>query len=78
MVPFVGLIVPNLVSRQMGDDLRASLPVVAMGGALLVLGSDLIGRLLIHPYEIPAGTILGVLGAGAFVWLLWRGDRDGT
>lgn len=76
MVPFVGLIVPNLVARVMGDDLRASLPVIATGGAILVLGSDLIGRLVIHPYEIPAGTVLGVLGAGAFLWLLWRGDRD--
>ncbi|SOC11623.1 ABC transporter permease [Rhodobacter maris] len=76
MVPFVGLIVPNLVTRIMGDNLRAALPVVALGGAILVLGSDLVGRLLIHPYEIPAGTILGVVGALAFLWLLWRGDRD--
>ncbi|MFB2532180.1 ABC transporter permease [Paracoccus sp. p3-h83] len=76
MVPFVGLIVPNLVARVMGDNLRGSLPVVAMGGAILVLACDLIGRLVIHPYEIPAGTILGVIGALAFLWLLWRGDRD--
>lgn len=76
MLPFVGLIVPNLVAKVMGDNLRASLPVVAMTGAVLVLGSDLLGRIVIHPYEIPAGTILGAAGAVAFLWLLWRGDRD--
>lgn len=75
MLPFVGLIVPNLVARVMGDNLRASLPVVAMTGAVLVLGSDIAGRLVIHPHEVPAGTILGVVGAAAFLWLLWRGDR---
>ncbi|HQU70137.1 MAG TPA: iron chelate uptake ABC transporter family permease subunit [Albidovulum sp.] len=76
MLPFVGLIVPNLVARVMGDNLRASLPVVAMAGAVLVLGSDLAGRLVIHPYEVPAGTILGVVGAAAFLWLLWQGNRN--
>lgn len=72
MVPFVGLVVPNIVSRLMGDNLRAALPVVALFGAVLVLGCDIIGRLLIHPYEIPAGTVLGVVGAAVFLWLLWQ------
>jgi iron complex transport system permease protein len=72
MIPFVGLVVPNLVSRIMGDNLRASLPIVALAGALLVLSCDLIGRLAIHPYELPAGLILGILGAGLFLWLLHR------
>lgn len=72
MIPFVGLVVPNLVARIMGDNVRASLPVVALAGAVLVLGCDLAGRLVIHPYEVPAGTILGVLGAVLFLWLLHR------
>ncbi|SCY42964.1 iron chelate uptake ABC transporter family permease subunit [Paracoccus tibetensis] len=77
MIPFVGLVVPNLVSRIMGDNLRASLPVVALAGALLVLACDLIGRLAIHPYELPAGLILGVLGAGLFLWLLHKRPSHG-
>ncbi|MFI0396269.1 ABC transporter permease [Paracoccus jiaweipingae] len=72
MIPFVGLVVPNIVSRLMGDNLRRSLPVVALAGAGLVLGCDLIGRLLVWPYEIPVGTILGVVGAVLFLWLLHR------
>lgn len=70
MVPFVGLVVPNIVARIMGDNLRASLPVVAGMGAGLVLLSDIIGRIVRFPYEIPAGTIFGIVGAAIFLWLL--------
>ena len=77
MVPFVGLVVPNIVSRLMGDNLRASLPVTALGGAALLLACDILGRLVIFPYEIPVGSILGVSGAGLFLWLLWRSPSHG-
>lgn len=70
MIPFVGLIVPNLVSRLRGDNLRGSLPWVALGGAGLTLGCDVLGRLLRYPYEIPIGTILGAVGAALALWLL--------
>ena len=72
LVPFIGLVVPNIVSRLMGDNLRASLPVTALGGAVLLLICDILGRLVIFPYEIPVGSVLGVLGAVLFLWLLWR------
>ncbi|WP_265502080.1 ABC transporter permease [Paracoccus beibuensis] len=77
MIPFVGLVVPNLVARIMGDNLRASLPVVALVGAALVLACDLAGRLVIRPYEIPAGLVLGILGALLFLWLLHRRPAHG-
>lgn len=70
MLPFIGLVVPNIVSRLMGDNLRESLPVVAGMGAGLVLLSDIIGRVARYPYEIPAGTVFGVIGACIFLWLL--------
>lgn len=77
MVPFVGLVVPNIVARMMGDNLRASIPVVAAGGAGLLLACDLIGRLVRYPYEIPVGTILGVIGSVIFLWLLYRAPARG-
>lgn len=77
MIPFVGLVVPNLVSRVMGDNLRASLPVVALSGAALVLACDILGRLVRYPYELPVGLVLGVIGAGLFLWILHRRPADG-
>lgn len=70
MLPFLGLVVPNLVSRIMGDNLRESLPVVAALGAGLLLICDILGRVLRFPYEIPAGTIFGIFGATVFLYLL--------
>ena len=70
-LPFVGLVVPNIVSRIMGDNLRQSLPVVAGMGGALVLASDILGRVIRYPYEIPAGTIFGVIGTVVFLWLLY-------
>ncbi len=71
LIPFVGLVVPNLVSRFMGDNLKAALPWVAVTGAALVLACDIIGRLIRYPYEIPVGTVLGVVGSVLFLWLLF-------
>lgn len=72
MVPFVGLIVPNLVSMAMGDNLRHSLPVTALAGAGLVLACDIFGRMIIAPYEVPVGTVLGILGSTVFLLMVLR------
>lgn len=72
MIPFVGLVVPNIVSRYAGDNLRRTLPHIAIIGAALVLASDILGRVLRYPYEIPVGTVMGVLGAVLFLWMLYR------
>ncbi|UWQ96381.1 iron chelate uptake ABC transporter family permease subunit [Rhodobacteraceae bacterium M385] len=74
-MPFVGLIVPNLISRWRGDNIRANLWVVALTGAALVLASDILGRVVRYPYEIPAATIFAVFGAAVFLWLLYAPPR---
>lgn len=70
-IPFVGLVVPNLVSRVAGDNLRRSLPLTAMVGAGLVLAADIFARLVVHPFEIPVATVIGIIGAGLFLWMLY-------
>lgn len=75
VLPFLGLIVPNIVSMIFGDNLRRTVPWVALFGALLVIGCDIIGRLIIHPFEIPVSALLGVLGAAIFLMLIIRGKR---
>ncbi|UOO81687.1 iron chelate uptake ABC transporter family permease subunit [Uruburuella testudinis] len=71
-IPFIGLVVPNIASRLMGDKLRQSLPAVALLGAALVLLCDIIGRVIRFPFEIPVATVFGVVGTVLFLWLLMR------
>lgn len=74
-IPFLGLIVPNLVSLLVGDHLRRSLPWVIVLGCALLLACDLVGRRIIAPMEIPASVILGVVGATGFILLLLHQRR---
>jgi|TARA_R110002051_G_scaffold175795_2_gene245902 iron complex transport system permease protein len=71
-IPFLGLIVPNLVSMMMGDNLRRSVPWIALFGAGFVLACDIVGRLVRYPYEIPVGVVVGIVGAVLFLYLLLR------
>lgn len=75
-LPFLGLVVPNIVSRIMGDNLRRSLPWVAIAGAGFVLLCDILGRIIRYPYEVPIGVVVGVVGSGIFLWLLLRTDSS--
>jgi len=71
-LPFLGLIVPNIVSLIRGDNLRKNLPWVALLGVGTVTACDLIGRTIIMPFEIPVSVVLGVVGATVFIALLVR------
>lgn len=77
LVPFLGLIVPNIVALILGDNLRRSLPFVALTGAGLVLVCDIGARLIRFPYEIPVGTVMGVTGAAIFLFILLRRPAHG-
>ncbi|QBI21998.1 ABC transporter permease [Egibacter rhizosphaerae] len=72
-VPFLGLIVPNLVTMALGDNLRRALPLTALSGAAFVLACDVIGRTIRFPYEMPVGTVVGVVGSAIFLLLITRG-----
>ncbi|MFH6787125.1 MULTISPECIES: ABC transporter permease [Methylobacterium] len=73
-VPFLGLVVPNLVALAAGDNLRRTLPLVAAAGAGMLLACDVLGRVVRYPYEIPVGTVMGVVGSALFLVLLLRRD----
>ncbi|MET1043508.1 MAG: iron chelate uptake ABC transporter family permease subunit [Microbacteriaceae bacterium] len=74
-LPFLGLIVPNIVSMFRGDDLRSNLPWVCLLGIAIVTACDLVGRTIIIPFEVPVSLILGVVGAVVFIALLLRQRR---
>lgn len=69
-LPFLGLVVPNVVSLYLGDNLRKTLVHTALLGAAFVLACDLLGRVIIFPYEIPIGLTVGVIGSAAFLYLV--------
>ncbi|WP_194949169.1 ABC transporter permease [Actinomyces trachealis] len=76
-LPFLGLIVPNLVSMVRGDDLRSNLPWVCLSGTALVTVCDLVARTIISPFEVPVSVVLGVIGAAVFIALIVRRTRRG-
>lgn len=77
MLPFLGLVVPNLVSLIVGDYMRRSLPLVAIGGAIFVLIGDIFGRIIVAPAEVPVGIVMGIIGAIVFIGFLLRTSRSG-
>lgn len=74
-IPFIGLVIPNLVALKYGEHLAKTLPLVAAGGACLLLICDLAGRLLIYPFEVPIGLTAGAVGGIVFLLLILRGLR---
>ncbi|SFM05611.1 iron complex transport system permease protein [Paenibacillus sp. 1_12] len=72
MIPFLGLIIPNIVTLYQGDHLKKSLSHTALLGAAFVLFCDIFGRVIIYPYEISIGLTVGVIGSGIFLYLLLR------
>lgn len=72
IIPFLGLIIPNIVSIFKGDHLQKTLPHTAMLGAIFLLMCDILGRVLIYPYEISISLMVGVIGSFIFLFLLFR------
>lgn len=71
-LPFLGLIVPNLVSMVRGDNLRSNIPWVFITGIWVVTVADLIGRTIIAPFEVPVSLVLGVVGALVFIAMILK------
>ncbi|MBM7716619.1 iron complex transport system permease protein [Bacillus thermophilus] len=72
MIPFLGLIIPNIISIFMGDHMKKTLPYTALLGAIFLLACDVLGRVLIYPYEISISLMVGIIGSGIFLYLLFR------
>lgn len=73
VIPFLGLIVPNIVSMYLGDNLRKTIPHTMALGVVFLLTCDIIGRVVVHPYEIPVNVTVAVIGSAIFLILLFRG-----
>lgn len=78
VLPFVGIIVPNVARRFVGRDYLTLIPACIFGGAWLVLVVDTIGRVIVLPSELPAAGLLTVVGGPFLVFWVQRRGQDGT
>ena len=76
-ISYIGLIVPNVVAMYKGDKIRGTLVDTALFGAIFVLLCDMIGRVVIYPYELPIELIVGILGSLIFIALLFYRLKHG-
>ena len=76
-ISYIGLIVPNVVAMYKGDKIRGTLVDTALFGAIFVLVCDMIGRVVIAPYELPIELIVGILGSLIFIALLFYRLKHG-
>lgn len=72
MLPFLGLIIPNIVSMFKGDHLQKTIYSTAVLGAIFVMFCDILGRVLIYPYEISVGLMIAIFGSFIFLWMIYR------
>lgn len=78
-IPFIGLIVPNLVSLYHGDHLKGTLLETALLGSVFVMACDIFGRVIIAPYEMNISVIVSVIGSFLFtVLLFWKNRKGGV
>lgn len=74
-IPFIGLIIPNIVSLYFGDNLKKNLFDIAMFGSVFVLINDILSRLIMFPFEMSVGFTMGITGAIIFIVLIFRMDK---
>ena len=78
VIGFVGLMVPHLMRRSAGLLHATLVPACALLGAVLLLGSDLLARVLMAPQELPVGIVTASIGAAFVIGLLWRRSPAAT
>ncbi len=75
-MPFLGLIIPNIVTLFKGDHLKKNLAPTVLLGANFLLVCDILGRIIIYPYEVPIGLTVGIIGSIVFLYLLFKGEKE--
>lgn len=71
-IPFLGLIIPNIVSLYVGDNLKNSLYHTTLLGPIFLLICDILGRVIIYPFEVSIGMMVGVIGGTMFLMMILR------
>lgn len=75
-IPFLGLIIPNIVSLINGDNMKNNVLTTALFGSIFLLLCDILGRIIIYPYEVSISLTVGIIGSIVFLFLLFRGTNN--
>lgn len=75
-IPFLGLIIPNIVSLYSGDNLKKTLYHTALLGPIFLLACDILGRVIIFPFEMSISLTVGVIGSIIFLYMIIRGSKN--
>jgi len=70
VIPFIGLVVPNMVTLYRGENLEQNITTIALLGGLFLLACDIISRLVLHPFEIPISVTASIIGCLLFILLI--------
>ena len=74
-IPFLGLVIPNIVTIFQGDNMKNNIGHTALFGAVFLLACDILGRIIIFPYEVSISLTVGVIGSLVFLHLLISGNK---
>ena len=77
IIGFVGLVVPHIVRMWWGVDYRRIIPLSILGGASVLLVSDVLARIVLAPQELPVGIVTAIAGAPFFLWVLRHTKNQG-
>jgi len=77
IIGFIGLVVPHLIRLWFGPDYKRLLPLSILGGATVLLISDVLARVILAPQELPVGIVTALAGAPFFLWVLRRSKTQG-
>ncbi|SHK70288.1 iron complex transport system permease protein [Clostridium cavendishii DSM 21758] len=77
-IPFLGIIIPNIVTLYLGDDTKKNIPYIALLGAIFLMACDILGRIVIYPYEVSIGLTVGIIGSIIFLYLISRREVYGS
>lgn len=75
-IPFLGLIIPNIISLYSGDNLKKTLYHTALLGPIFLLACDILGRFIIFPFEMSISLTVGIIGSIIFLYMIIRGSKN--
>ncbi|OEF98963.1 iron ABC transporter [Vulcanibacillus modesticaldus] len=78
IIGFVGLVIPHLIRLLIGPDHRILLPVSTLAGAIFLLWTDTLARIVIDSREVPIGVLTAFIGAPVFAYFLRKGLKEGS